>query len=223
MRSFIPSKAGLYPQTTMTLRKIYYEPDSAVNTIEEKQWVRRIREEGDREAFEQLFRSYYKRLHGFAYSYVRSKECAEDIIQTVFLRIWTNRESFDPPGKVKNYLFSAIKNEAINDLKHQKVKFDAEQEITELFINLKNRTYDDANPEVENLKKAIQQEIDRLPARCREIYLLNRRSGLTYTEISEHLDISINTVGTQMGRALKVLRENLSDYLPLLFSSGLIL
>jgi RNA polymerase sigma-70 factor, ECF subfamily len=207
----------------MTLHKIYYQPDSAVNTIEEKQWVRKIREESDREAFEQMFRNYYKRLHGFAYSYVSSREKAEDIVQSVFLRIWMNRESFDPPGKVKNYLFSAIKNEALNMLKHQQVKFDSEKEIAELFIHLQSSTYEEDNPELENLKNAIQQEIERLPARCKEIYLLNRRSGLTYTEISDHLGISINTVGTQMGRALKALRENLSDYLPIIVTSGLLL
>jgi RNA polymerase sigma-70 factor, ECF subfamily len=189
--------------------------------LQEKQWVRRVREEGDRTAFEMIFRSYYKRLHGFAYTYVKNREHAEDIVQTIFLKIWSNRDSWDPPGKVKHYLFAAIRNEALNDIRHQQLEAESEEEVAELFRDLKNRSYTGEDPGLAELRDAIQNEIDQLPSRCREIYLLNRRSGLTYTEIADYLDISINTVGTQMGRALKVLRKNLSDYLSLYVASAI--
>jgi RNA polymerase sigma-70 factor, ECF subfamily len=210
------------PKVSMKPKKEFKDSESCIRPMEERQWVRKIREDGDREVFERMFRNYYKRLHGFAFSYVKRRECAEDIVQTVFLRIWTNRTSWDPPGKVRHYLFTAVRNEALNFLKHQKVQADSEAEITETFRELKERTFYEETPESEELKKAIQKEIDQLPKSCREIYLLNRRSGLTYSEIADHLGISINTVGTQMGRALKTLRENLSDYLPIILSSGLL-
>lgn len=223
MIDYISATPDRNPKFSMKPKKEFKESEFTIRPMEERQWVRKIREDGDREAFERMFRNYYKRLHGFAYSFVRQRECAEDIVQTVFLRIWTNRSSWNPPGQVRHYLFTAVRNEALNFLKHQQVQADSEAEVTETFRELKERTFYEETPESEALKKAIQKEIDQLPNSCREIYLLNRRSGLTYSEIADHLNISINTVGTQMGRALKALKENLSDYLPVIVSSGLLL
>lgn len=166
--------------------------------MQEKQWVRKVREDGGRSAFEKIFRAYYEQLHRFAFTYVRCREQAEDIVQTIFFRIWEHKEEWDPPGKVRHYLFNAVRNEALNVIRHKNVKADSEAEVVDLFKDLKSRSYEEENPEFVELRKAIQKEIDSLPERCREIYLLNRRSGLTYTEIADYLDISINTVGTQM-------------------------
>ncbi|MEX1013968.1 MAG: RNA polymerase sigma-70 factor [Candidatus Paceibacterota bacterium] len=177
----------------------------------EKQWVRKVREEGDREAFEKIFRNYYKKLHGFAYSYVGRSEDAEDILQTVFLRIWAQRESWDPPGTLKHYLFAAIRNEALNELRHKQVLDETEADVIQRFKELKEPIHSDIDSDVEDLRMAIQEGIDQLPSQCRQIFLLSRRSGLTYSEIADFLDISVNTVGTQMGRALKFLRKHLSD------------
>lgn len=184
--------------------------------LQEKQWVRRVREEGDRAAFEKIFRTYYKRLHGFARSYVGGWQDAEDVVQTIFLRIWAHRENWDPPGTVKQYLFAAVRNEALNVLRHEQVVEEAEEEVARIFRELKSPVRSDKDPEVEELRKDIQRGIDQLPTRCRQIFMLNRRSGLTYSEIADVLDISVNTVGTQMGRALESLREHLSEYLPLI-------
>lgn len=185
----------------------------------EKQWVRKVREDGDKVAFEKIFRTYYKQLTGYAYTFVRCGEHAEDIVQTVFLRIWSNKETWDPPGKVKPYLFAAVKNEALNEIRHKKIQNDSEEKLLELFTELKSNSYHEKDTDLEELRETIQKEIDRLPLRCKEIFLLNRTSGLTYTEIADYLDISINTVNTQMGRALKMLRKNLSDYAPLFLTS----
>jgi RNA polymerase sigma-70 factor, ECF subfamily len=202
-------------RTYMAVKKKINNPVVPPCALEEKQWVRKVRENGDRAAFEMLFRTYYKQLHGFAYTYVERKECAEDIVQSIFLKIWMNRETWDPPGTVKHYLFAAVRNEALNELRHRKVESDAEEELLHTFGELKRQKSVEDNPELEVLRKAIQNGIDRLPSRCRQIYLLNRRSGLTYIEIADHLDISLNTVTTQMGRALKMLRKNLAEYLPM--------
>ncbi len=201
-------------------KPIEHSPGSTTPMLE-KQWVRRVRENGDRSAFEKIFRAYYKDLHGFAYTYVRCRQQSEDIVQTIFFRIWENKEEWDPPGKVRHYLFNAVRNEALNVIRHANVQDDSEEEVAEQFRDLKSHSYADENPELIELRIAIQKEIDNLPSRCREIYLLNRRSGLTYTEIADCLDVSINTVGTQMGRALKTLRKNLSDFLPLFIASSI--
>lgn len=199
-----------------------FEYSPCKNTpLEEKQWVRRVREEGDRSAFEKIFRTYYKQLHRFAYTYVCNQEQAEDIVQTIFFKIWLNKEDWDPPGLVKHYLFNAVRNEALNAIRHEKIQDNSKAEVKELFRELKSEKYQEQSPQLDELKEAIQREIESLPDRCREIYLLNRRAGLTYNEIANYLDISINTVGTQMGRALKILRKNLSDFLPVYIASSI--
>jgi RNA polymerase sigma-70 factor, ECF subfamily len=189
--------------------------------MKEKQWVREVRENGDKEAFEKIFKSYYKRLHGFAYSFVEQAENAEDIVQTVFLRIWTQRENWNPPGTVKQYLFTAVKNEALNNLRHEKIIIDAEEEVIRSFKEFQRENEFSENIDKEEIRIKIENGINELPPRCRQIFLLNRRSGLTYTEIAEYLGVSINTVNTQMGRALKSLRDYLSDYLPALVVTGI--
>ena len=206
----------------MAVQKKINNPVVSPHVLEEKQWVRKVRENGDSTAFEELFRAYYKQLHGFAYTYVERKECAEDIVQSIFLKIWMNRETWDPPGTVKHYLFAAVRNEALNELRHRKVETDAEEELSQTFRELERQKFTEDDPELEALRKAILKGIDRLPSRCRQIYLLNRRNGLTYIEIADFLDISVNTVGTQMGRALESLRKSLTDYIPLITATGFV-
>lgn len=191
--------------------------------MEEKQWARRVREEEDRQAFENIFRRYYKRLHGFAYSYVGQVQEAEDIVQSVFLKIWMKRESWNPPGTVKNYIFAAVRNESLNNIRHDQLVEETEEEVARRFRELKDPTPSDSeiDSEVEALREAIQTGIDQLPSQCRQVFLLSRRGGLTYSEIADMLDISVNTVGTQMGRALKSLRNHLSDYIYLFAAAEL--
>jgi len=185
---------------------------SASDTLEERQWAERVRTEGDTDAFEKLFRTWYEPLHRFAYSYIGSVHGAEDVVQSVFLNIWVQREHWDPQGTIKSYLFTAVRNEALNVLRHLKVKTDAEHEIRSIYYELQHAQEEDERIRSVETEKKIRDSIDQLPPRCRQIFMLSRYSGLTYTEIAALLDISINTVTTQMGRALKSLRSHLSDH-----------
>jgi len=205
----------------MGIQDANYRPPLSSRHMQEKQWVRKVREEGDRVAFEKLFREYYKRLHGFAYSYIEQKETAEDIVQSVFLRIWIQKENWDPPGTVKQYLFAAIRNEALNKLRHEKIIAIAEDDVIKSFREHHQIIEIGEQADTEVLRKKINDGIYKLPPHCRQIFLLNRKSGLTYAEIADYLDISINTVNTQMGRALKSLRDHLSDYLTVLIAAGI--
>jgi len=205
----------------MEFQKANHQPTLSSRHMEEKQWVRKVREKGDRSAFEKLFRAYYKQLHGFAYSYIEQKETAEDIVQSVFLRIWIQRKKWDPPCTVKQYLFAAIRNEALNKLRHEKIIATAEDDVIECFREQHQISEIEEQAVTELLRKKIRDGIHKLPPHCKQIFLLNRKSGLTYTEIADYLDISINTVNSQMGRALKSLRDHLSDYLTVLIAVGI--
>lgn len=171
--------------------------------------------QSDKKSFETLFKAYYAPLCQFSRKYVKDKDDCEEIVQGFFLKLWDKRVELDINQSVKNYLFSSIRNRCLNHIKHEKIKLEYQSEI------LKNPDghIDTTNfiMEVDLIDK-IDQSIAALPARRREIFVLSREHGLKYREIADQLGISIKTVETQMGQALKELRENLKDYKRLLIS-----
>ena len=175
--------------------------------------VRRVRD-GDPKAFEELFQATCGALVNLAQRYVIDLAAAESVVQDVFVNAWKRREKLNPEGGIRAYLYTAVRNQALKQLRHR----DVEQrgEITPAEIRNGG-----ASPEEEwsreELARAIQRAIERLPTRCRTIFVMNRYERLTYREIANLLGLSIKTVETQMGRALQLLRRSLSHlthYLP---------
>ena len=170
----------------------------------EPEWLAGIRE-GNATAFEGVFRTYYRRLCGVVYAYVGLAETAEEIVQELFLRIWRQRESLEITESLQGYLFRAARNEALNHLKHRRVELQwrgreqtADQRVAP--------SADDALAERE-LSRAIEAAIAALPERCRMVFMMSRRQGLSYAEIGDALGISVKTVEVQIGKALRTLRE----------------
>jgi RNA polymerase sigma-70 factor, ECF subfamily len=166
---------------------------------------------GDRGSFTNLYRQNYANLCEFAFWYTGNADAAKDIVHEVFLKIWENRDNWKPNIKIRPYLYKAVKNEALNYLKHQKVIRNWED---------KSRHFDAVKvitPEEHcigsELRVRINKALNQLPEKRRYIFLLNRDYGLSYREISEILDLSINTVETQIRRTLKKLNELLRDFL----------
>jgi RNA polymerase sigma-70 factor (ECF subfamily) len=188
-----------------------FENESNQYSEIERQWIEKIHV-GDVVAFELLFRTYYPRLCRFVQRMVQSHPIAEEIVQELFLSIWEHRETWQPRSSIRKYLYRAVKNSSLNHLNHQKIVKDWEGE--ELYTT---SMMSESNPEREvfnnELANAIQKAIDRLPERCRLTFTLHRQDGLTYAEIASVLNVSIKTVETQMGRALKTLRSLLLPYL----------
>jgi RNA polymerase sigma-70 factor (ECF subfamily) len=171
--------------------------------------------QGDKKSFETLFRTYYAPLCQFSRKYVKDKDDCEEIVQGFFLKLWDKREELDINLSVKNYLFSSIRNRCLNYIKHEKIKFEYQSEM----MKNPDGQIDTTNFIMEvDLIDRIDQSIAALPARRREIFVLSREHGLKYREIADQLGISIKTVETQMGQALKELRENLKEYKRLLIS-----
>ena len=160
---------------------------------------------GDRAAFEQIFREHFEGLAGFVYRLTRSRAIAEELVQDLFLEIWVRRERLVITETLRTYLFRAARNRAFNQLRRNKLERLwrlrqpplAESETVE---------HEHANDE---LAAAIRAAVASLPDRCREIFLLSREQNMTYAEIAQVLGLSIKTVETQMGRALKALRTRL--------------
>lgn len=171
--------------------------------------------QGDKQSFEELFRAYYKPLCLFAHKYVYDEDDCEEIVQTFFLKLWEQRSKISINTSVKSYLFSSIRNRCFNYIKHQKIKQEYQSEVMYAEKSKRNDSYEFTEIDlVEKINKSIQS----LPNRRREIFILSREHGLKYKEIAEKMGISIKTVETQMGSALKDLREKLKDYKQLFIS-----
>lgn len=175
----------------------------------ESEWVEKIRD-GNAEAFENLFKAYCQPLINFARRFVRDIQIAENIVQDVFLKIWTNRIKLNPSLNLKTYLFTAVRNQSLNHLRHAKMERNSVADMQ--LIATPAKTPENGWREKE-LAASIRQAINELPKKCQTIFLMNRFDQLTYQEIADILNLSIKTVETQMGRALKFLRKRLSHFM----------
>jgi RNA polymerase sigma-70 factor (family 1) len=181
----------------------------------ERTWVAGVRE-GDEAAFDAIFGAYYQVLCRFATGIVGSPDTAEDVVQGVFVAIWDLRESWEVRQPLRVYLYTAVRNRAIQVLRKQRNR----ARLTALRlprVNAGAATTDTrtADRELEHAELAdrIELAVADLPARGRQAYQLHRDHGLTYDEIAEVMGISPKTVSVHIGRALLSLRKALAPYL----------
>ncbi len=165
---------------------------------------------GDYHAFDTLFKKYAEKLYAFAFSITKSAYIAEEITQTVFLKVWDKRELLDGHFSFKSYLFSIVYNETVSYLRKEKSEKAKIGHITSTFNQESNET--ELKIEFNNLKNIAKQEIDKLPEKRKEIFVLSREQGFSNKEIANKLNISVKTVENQITKALKVLREQLGKY-----------
>jgi len=166
---------------------------------------------GDKDSFASIYRLFFASLCDFTYYLTKDEEVAKELVQDTFLSIWEQRKDWSPQGTIRSYLFRAAKNRSLDYLKHQKIVRKWEKTTQEQAIPY-SQNEDDHLSQAE-LITAIDNQIDRLPQKCKIIFIMSRQQGLTYREIAEIQGVSIKTVETQVGRALKKLRESLHNYL----------
>ena len=166
---------------------------------------------GDIAAFEMLFSTYYQSLCNYAYTFVRDREEAEEVVQSAFTNVWEKRDSLSIHTGVKPYLYAMVRNACLNQLKHEKIK----QQHAAMEIAVGERASESVSRTVEasELETRILEAMSKLPEQCRLVFKLSRFEDLKYAEIADQLNISIKTVENQMGKALRVMREQLKDYL----------
>ncbi len=165
---------------------------------------------GDHGSYQKLFYTYYKDLCRFCVRYVRSHEVSEEIVQDVFIYLWEKREVINISVSFKSYLFTAVRNKSINYLKLQLPKDQAKDDIANFEIAGSDNV--ESQLTYKELSQKVNDAIESLPKKCKQIFLLSRESGYTYREIAGELDISVKTVENQMVIALRKLREHLSPY-----------
>ncbi len=165
-------------------------------------------QKGDKSAFENIFRFYYRSLCVFASRILQNDEEAEELVQDFFVKFWEKREQISIDSSLKSYLFRSVKNLCLNNLKHEQIKI---QHARTVIAEAENKEFSDQFIEVD-LQKDIEKSIAELPEKRREIFRLSREEGLKYREIADRLNISVKTVEAQMGLAIKSLREKLKKY-----------
>jgi len=171
------------------------------------------------DVYEFVFLNFYNELCIYALGIIKDKFVAEEIVQDVFVKLWENRDALTIRSSIKAYLYRSVHNFCINHLEHQSVKRKHASASMKDYSNLISPVSPDypiANLLVQELEDKINQSISELPNQCREIFLLVRYEDLSYSEVALKLGISVNTVKTQLQRALTRLRESLKDYLPII-------
>lgn len=162
---------------------------------------------GDQQAFRQLYHTYYKRLFHFAFSLVKTKENAEEIVEDVFIKLWGQRANIPEIQHLKVYLYTATRNTALNYLA-KKARESIVQSFDHIDILL---APDDHSPEqlliTADMQRNIKAVVDALPPRCKMIFKLIREDGLKYKEVADILNITVNTIDAQMAIAVKRIAE----------------
>jgi RNA polymerase sigma-70 factor (family 1) len=170
--------------------------------------------QGNVAAFEMLFKTHYSPLCRFAYHYLSDKDAAEEVVQSTFIGFWEKKESIHIDASLKSYLYRSVRNACLNELKRLKVR---QVHAEGLVAEGENYALAADHQAIKNeLEAKIQEAIQALPEQCRLIFRMSRFEGLKYQEIADALQISIKTVENQMGKALKLMRLKLKDYLPII-------
>lgn len=163
---------------------------------------------GSEAAYQQLFKTLFRDLCGYAYHIIPDIDSAKDIVQDVFVSLWVNRSEAEKIGALKAYLYRCVYHACIKKLEHQKVR---QRYYSESEYQLKMIQFEDFESSYEESPLGdVYAAIEQLPEKNREVFKLRFIDGLNTKQVSEQLDITPRTVETHISKALKFLRENLS-------------
>jgi len=181
--------------------------------LSDHELVSRIRE-GDEASFAEVYNRFYGLLYIHAHKRLRNEEEARDVIHELFASLWAKRDSFSITTNLSGYLYSSIRNRILDMITHKKVE---EKYIGSLqhYID-HDHIYADYRVRERDLVTLIEREISFLPPKMREVFELSRKSHLSHKEIAAVLDLSEQTVRTQVKKALRILRLRLGLFVYLM-------
>ena len=168
--------------------------------------------------FEEVYLSFFSRMKRFARQYVIHEEDAENIVQDIFFELWEKQLEFTSFVNLNGFLFMMLKNRCIDFLRRKTLEQQAVEEIQSEYIRTLRlkfeslATLDNKFLNESNIDTIIRDAIESLPEKCREIFVMNKIEGKKQKTIAHELNISINTVESQMAIAYKKLKEALKDH-----------
>ena len=176
---------------------------------------------GDNGAYEELFIKYYSPLVVFAYRMVDDDDTARELVQDVFVSFYEKQVGLTIHTSLKATLYQSVRNRCLNHIKREKLLRSHHENI---FLETKDSdSYFETSVETSELQQRLYSIIQELPEKCREVFEMSRFEGVPNQEIADKLDISKRTVETQISKALKYLRENLTDYFTTFIIVGLLI
>lgn len=167
-------------------------------------------QDSDQEVYRLLFERHYKNLVIKAYQILKDENLSKDAAQDVFVALWNARKNLNSDMNFSSYLGRAVVNRSINQLKSRRHHATTD----EAQINLLSTTERSPSQRLEDeeLKTVLQQAINSMPDKCREIFMLCRMDQLSHKEIAQELGISTKTIENQMTKALKIIRAAIAKY-----------
>ena len=164
--------------------------------------------EGDKKAYAFLIDNYHHKLCVYANSLINNHIQSEDIVQNVFINLWVKRAKLDPRQSIKSFLYKSVYNEFIDQYR----KTQSVMKIEKMYIDYINSIVIDENEEdLQKLIIQVKEIIQNLPPKCKQVFELSKKEGLTNIEISEYLNITIKAVEAQITRAFNTIRKELKD------------
>ncbi len=170
--------------------------------------------QGDHGAYERVFTSWYVPLCHYACAILHDMNEAEDMVQKTFYNLWDRREKIEIRTSVKSYLYRMVHNACMNKIQQAKIRAAHRQQYGYTVPN----TVDNTAGRVlhDELEEKIRKAIGELPPQCKRVFEMSRFQQLSYAEIAAALNVSVNTVENHLSKALRLLRTNLKEFLPLL-------
>lgn len=174
---------------------------------------------GDEQVFKLIFESNYERIVGFCMQFIPDREESKNIAQQAFLKLWTNREEVNTCNGIRAFLYTAAKTECLNYLRHDKYKQNYQKNTLENREKILNQeileSFKFDRFEYMELEEMIQNALEKLPEKCRQVFMKSRFEFKKNREIADELGIALKSVESNITRALKILRKELKDILPL--------
>jgi RNA polymerase sigma-70 factor (ECF subfamily) len=190
------------------------DPDPSAAFVEEQGWVARIRA-GDHAAFKALYDRYADVMFAFAYSSLRSRDEAQDVVQNVFLNVWKNRARWELTTSMRSYLMRAVFNHVATLRRHLRVELAAEETIlrdADTSGDWAYRTSADQDLDGQELAEALERAVSMLSPRAQQAYRLVREQHMTYAEAAHVMGITPHTLEQHVMKALKSLRDQLAGW-----------
>jgi RNA polymerase sigma-70 factor (ECF subfamily) len=163
---------------------------------------------GDSKGYQFLVTSYHIKLCVYANSLANDADLAEDIVQNVFMSIWKNRNKLKEQFAVKSYLYKSVYNEFIDQYRKNKAVLTLEKKHIDALTYI---VEDEDDTSIEKLINIVKNEIDKLPPKCKQTFLLSKEEGLTNVEIAEYLNVSIKSVEAHITKAFRLLRKSIGN------------
>lgn len=175
-----------------------------------KQGIKR----GDKQLFSSLFQMYYKDLVLYAGRYIPRQTTCEDIVQTVFTKLWSDRGVIEIDGTLRTYMLRSVINLCIDEIRHNRTI----EQYQEYFLNIKEEASIEQTFLYSELSEHLNKALEQLPGGLRQVFVMSRMKGMKYGEIAEKLNVSVRTVEVRMSQALSKIRISLKEFISLIIA-----